>query len=131
MAFGVEARLPFLDHRLVEFVYSLEASHKIRDGWSKRVLRESMDGILPDAVRWRADKMGFVTPEAFWFRTTLRDPAREILEDVRTRARGYLDVDAALRAFDEHAAGRADHSPAIWRWLNVELWCRMFLDQPT
>jgi asparagine synthase (glutamine-hydrolysing) len=131
MAFGVEARLPFLDHRLVEFVYGLDESQKIRDGWTKVVLRDAMDGILPDAVRWRADKMGFVTPEAFWFRTTLRDPAREILADRRTRARGYLDVDAVLRAFDEHAAGRADHSPAIWRWLNVELWCRMFLDQPT
>ena len=128
MAFGVEARLPFLDHRLVEFLYGLGADHKIRRGWTKAVLREAMDGILPEEVRWREDKMGFVTPEDLWFRTSLREPARDILSDARTRARGYLNVDAALRALNAHVAGQTNISNTIWRWLNLELWCRRFVD---
>jgi len=128
MAFGVEARLPFLDHRLVEFLYGLDAGHKIRQGWTKAVLREAMEGILPDQVRWRRDKMGFVTPEDQWFRTSLREPARDILSDMRTRTRGYLNVDAALCALETHVAGRTNISNTIWRWLNLELWCRRFVD---
>jgi asparagine synthase (glutamine-hydrolysing) len=129
MAFGVEARLPFLDHRLVEFLYALGADHKIRQGWTKVVLREAMEGILPDEVRWRKDKMGFVTPEDQWFRASLREPARDILSDARTRTRGYLNVDAALRALDAHVAGHTNISNTVWRWLNLELWCRRFVDQ--
>lgn len=129
MAFGIETRLPFLDHRLVEFLYGLEPELRIRHGWTKAVLREAMAGVLPDDVRWRADKMGFVTPEDAWFRTSLREFAREILSDARTRARGYLNVDAALREFDAHAAGLKTLSFTVWRWLNLELWCRCFLDQ--
>jgi asparagine synthase (glutamine-hydrolysing) len=129
MAFGIEARLPFLDYRLVEFLYGLEAGHKIRGGWTKAVLRDAMAGILPDEVRWRADKMGFVTPEDVWFRTSLREMAREVLADSKTRARGYLNVDAALLEFDAHVAGRKNISFTIWRWLNLELWCRRFVDR--
>src|SRR5207249_6109379 len=79
MAFGVEARLPFLDYRLVEFLYGLAPELKIRNGWTKAVLREALDGVLPDEVRWRVDKMGFVTPEDIWFRTSLREMTRDIL----------------------------------------------------
>ena len=129
MAFGIEARLPFLDYRLVEFLHGLDSGLKIREGWTKAVLRDAVQGILPDEVRLRPDKMGFVTPEDVWFRTSLRDLARDVLSDSRTRARGYLDVDAALKEFEAHAAGRKNISKAIWRWLNLELWCRRFLDQ--
>jgi asparagine synthase (glutamine-hydrolysing) len=129
MAFGIEARLPFLDHRVVELLSGLDPTHKIHLGWTKAVLRDAMEGILPDEVRWRVDKMGFVTPEDRWFRNSLREMAREILTDARTRARGYLNVDAALRAFDAHVAGRKNIGATIWRWLNLELWCRRFLDQ--
>jgi asparagine synthase (glutamine-hydrolysing) len=128
MAFGIETRLPFLDYRLVEFLYRLDPAQKIRSGWTKAILRDDMAGILPEEVRWRTDKMGFVTPEDIWFRTSLRDWAREILSDSRTRARGYLNVDAALQEFEAHAAGRKNISFMIWRWINLELWCRVFLD---
>jgi asparagine synthase (glutamine-hydrolysing) len=130
MAFGIETRLPFLDYRLVEFLSRVPASGKIRGGWTKAVLRDAMEGILPEEVRWRVDKMGFVTPEDQWFRTTLRDLMREVLTDPRTRARGYLNVDAALREFEAHLAGRKNLAFTLWRWLNLELWCRRFLDQP-
>jgi asparagine synthase (glutamine-hydrolysing) len=128
MAFGIETRLPFLDYRLVEFLYQLDAAQKIRSGWTKAILRDAMVGVLPEEVRRRTDKMGFVTPEDLWLRTSLRDWAREILSESRTRARGYLNVDAALHEFEAHAAGRKNISFIIWRWINVELWCRVFLD---
>ncbi len=129
MAFGIETRLPFLDYRVVEFLYSLEARQKIHRGWTKAVLRDAMEGILPEEIRWRVDKMGFVTPEDVWFRTSLREMAREILTDPRTRTRGYLNADTALLEFEAHVAGRKNISFTIWRWLNLELWCRRFLDR--
>ncbi len=75
--------------------------------------------------------MGFVTPEAQWFRGALSDYVREVLSDRRTCERGYLNTQEALRAFDAHVAGRVNLSRAIWRWLNVELWCRRFIDEPS
>ncbi len=131
MAFGIETRLPFLDYRLVEFLYGLKPELKIRNGWTKAVLREALAGVLPDEVRWRTDKMGFVTPEDIWFRTSLREMTRDILSDARTRARGYLNVEAALKEFEAHEAGRKNISFTIWRWLNLELWCRAFVDHPS
>jgi asparagine synthase (glutamine-hydrolysing) len=62
MAFSIESRLPFMDYRLVDFAFSLGKSYKIRDGWSKWVLRQSMSGILPEEIRLRRDKKGFPTP---------------------------------------------------------------------
>jgi asparagine synthase (glutamine-hydrolysing) len=129
MAFGIETRLPFLDYRVVEFLHRLDAGLKIHNGWTKAVFREAMVGILPEEVRLRADKMGFVTPEDVWFRTSLREMARDVLSDSRTRTRGYLNVDAALHEFEDHLAGRKNISFTIWRWLNLELWCRRFVDQ--
>jgi len=129
MAFGIETRLPFLDYRLVEFLYGLGPELKIQRGWTKAVLREAMQGILPEEVRRRSDKMGFVTPEDMWFRTSLREMARDVLSDSRTRTRGYLNVDAALHEFEDHLAGRKNISFTIWRWLNLELWSRRFVDR--
>ena len=128
MAFGVETRLPFLDYRLVEMLFGLDNSFKIHDGWSKCVLRDAMTGILPEQVRLRTDKMGFVTPEDIWFRTSLQGLARDVLQDPRTAQRGYLNVTEALKEFHAHVDGRKNISPVIWRWVNLELWCRSFLD---
>jgi glutamine phosphoribosylpyrophosphate amidotransferase len=84
---------------------------------------------LRDELRTHGHWFRFVTPEDVWFRTSLREFARDILSDARTRRRGYLNVDAALREFDAHAAGRKNLSFTIWWWLNLELWCRGFADQ--
>ena len=129
MAFGVETRLPFLDHRVAEFLYGLGPALKINRGWTKVVLREAMQGILPEPVRCRADKMGFVTPEDQWLRTTLQGLVRDVLSDPRTRVRGYLNVGAALQVFDDHVGGRKNIGRTIWRWLNLELWCRRYMDE--
>jgi asparagine synthetase B (glutamine-hydrolysing) len=66
MAHSREVRLPFLDHRLVEFVFSLPDEMILKDGWTKLILRESMDQILPSEITWRVDKIGYETPQSDW-----------------------------------------------------------------
>lgn len=68
MAHAIETRLPFLDHRFVEAALALPDNLKIRDGWSKWVLRKTMEKQLPPQVVWRKDKIGFEAPENLWFK---------------------------------------------------------------
>jgi asparagine synthase (glutamine-hydrolysing) len=128
MAFGVEARLPFLDHRLVEWAYGLDKAWMLRDGWTKILLRESLGGILPPVIQWRSDKMGFATPEDEWFRGELGLVLGDCLADQRTKTRGYLDIGGASQVWQSHRHSRAALGPTLWRWLNLELWCRRFVD---
>ena len=71
MAHGVEVRLPFLNHELVEFVFSLPSSFKIREGWTKWLLRRAMEDVLPEAITWRRDKTGYETPQRNWMEDPL------------------------------------------------------------
>lgn len=66
MAHSREVRLPFLNHELVEFIFSLPASYKVNEGWSKYILRKSMQGVLPDEITWRKDKIGYEPPQNKW-----------------------------------------------------------------
>ena len=129
MAFSIETRLPFLDYRLVEFVFSLPMKFKIKEGVTKIILRETMEGILPEEVRNRMDKMGFVTPEADWFKTTLRDPISEIFNSKSFSERGIFNIAYVLRAFQDHCNGKMDNHSMIWRSVNLELWLRTFVDK--
>lgn len=129
MAHSIETRLPFLDYRLVEFVFGLPAKFKIRRGVTKIILREAMEGVLPEGVRNRMDKMGFVVPEADWFRNELRDFIDDILNSNSFSERGLFNLSRIHKAFQDHCDGRADHHTMIWRCVNLELWFRMFVDQ--
>ncbi len=129
MAFGIETRLPFLDVRLVEFVFSLSNDWKLRDGWTKVVLRQSLRGFVPDGILQRVDKMGFATPEDDWFRGDLAAYTRDVLLDSRSRARGYLHIPGIEQELTSHLSGRQSIGSTIWRWVNLELWCRLFLDR--
>ncbi|MDI7261499.1 MAG: asparagine synthase (glutamine-hydrolyzing) [Thermodesulfobacteriota bacterium] len=129
MAYSIETRLPFLDYRLVEFVFGLPMEFKIRGGVTKIILRKAMEGILPEEVRNRMDKMGFVTPEADWLRTTLRDPIREIFNSKSFSERGIFNIANVHRAFQDHCNGKVDNHSMIWRCVNLELWLRTFVDK--
>lgn len=129
MAFSVETRLPFLDYRLVEYVFSLPIGQKIKEGTTKVVLRNAMKNILPEEIRNRRDKMGFVTPEDIWFRTILKDQVYEIISSRSFSNRGYFVIGEVKKAFDKHCAGKINISPMIWRWVNLELWLRRFIDK--
>jgi asparagine synthase (glutamine-hydrolysing) len=128
MAYSIETRLPFLDYRLVEFVFGLPVKLKIEEGITKVILREAMKGVLPREIVNRMDKMGFVTPEAIWFRSTLKGPIEAILNSKSFSERGIFNVSYVHEAFRKHCNGKADNHAMIWRCVNLELWLRTFHD---
>jgi len=128
MAFSVEARLPFLDHRLVEWLAGLPADFKLRQGVTKVLLREAMAGILPEAVRLRSDKMGFVTPEDRWLRVELRPQIEAMLDSDSVRSRPYWRQAALKGWYRRYCDGQLAIGPVVWRWINLEGWLRRFHD---
>jgi len=87
-----------------------------------------MKDILPGKVRNRMDKMGFVTPEDIWFRTCAKNKILEIIDSDRFRKRKYFNVPEVKKEFEGHCKGEKNISSAIWRWINLEMWFRKFID---
>ena len=128
MAFSIESRVPFLDHRVVEFLATLPLHQKIRHGITKFVLRKAIQGLVPEAIRCRMDKMGFVTPEEVWMKESLRPFVLAILTSPSFRARKYWDADKVHASYTSYLEGRSAYSPEIWRIVCTELWLRMMFD---
>ncbi|MEM2045698.1 MAG: asparagine synthase (glutamine-hydrolyzing) [Candidatus Caldarchaeum sp.] len=128
MAFSREVRLPFLDHRLVEFLFSIPVDQKIRQTTTKFILRNAISGVVPEEIRQRKDKLGFAPPEALWMKGPLRAWIDEILRSPRFRQRGWLDPKAVDRVWEEFLNGRDTWHSLIWRWVSLEIWARVFLD---
>ena len=128
MAASIESRVPFLDHKLVEYAATLPDQWKLNGWTTKRILRESMRGLLPDSILNRP-KMGFPVPFAGWTRGAWNDVARDVLLDRRSRERGLIDPQAVDSLLTDHAAGRTEGGDRIWSLLNLELWHRTFIDQ--
>jgi asparagine synthase (glutamine-hydrolysing) len=120
MAHSVEARLPFLDYRLVSMVFQLGPDWKLRGPWNKYVLRAAMRGCIPESVRTRPDKMGFPAPAGRWFRTVLYEPMQDLLSSEATRTRGLYDVDAIRRDFQRHLEGKIDISDQLFTIAQLE-----------
>lgn len=129
MAHGVEARLPFLDHRLVEFCLGLPEEFKLADGWTKRVLREGMRGRLPETVRTRRDKLGFATAEEVWLRGPLRPAFTRLVDDAVDAAGGIL-TPAARDKTHRVLAGEEPFGFLIWRFISFGAWLKAFSVQP-
>jgi asparagine synthase (glutamine-hydrolysing) len=128
MAFSVESRVPFLDPRLVEYIFSLPADAIIGGGWNKRVMRQALTGILPEKVRNRRWKVGFTTPEMAWL-VARKDLVNDIFDSESFRSRPYFDAGAVKEAFARICDGEAEETLAIWRALNLEIWLRVFFDR--
>jgi asparagine synthase (glutamine-hydrolysing) len=128
MAHSIEARLPFLDYRVVELMFSLEPHYLIRDGRAKTVLREALSDLLPPIVRDRTDKVGFSTPEARWLRGNLGRFAADVLSSRACRDRGLVNTAAALTQLRRLREGAPQAGFPLWRAVAVELWARAFLD---
>ncbi len=128
MAFSIEARVPFLDRRLAEFVFGLPADQRIRDGLTKYVLREATRGVLPEPIRARTDKMGFVTPEIVWFQERLAQFARVAMEDAPSQVRVYLNPPEIEKMIREAETANATKTTVnrLWRVLNLCLWFKVF-----
>jgi asparagine synthase (glutamine-hydrolysing) len=127
MAASIESRVPFLDHRLVEFSTALPDRLKIRGWTTKYVLREAMKGLLPEPIL-RRGKMGFPVPLGRWFRQDFRPLLDELVVGERTVARGLFRPEFLQRLVQEHVAGSANHAERLWTLVNFELWQRHFLD---
>jgi asparagine synthase (glutamine-hydrolysing) len=119
MAFSVEARVPFVDYRLVEFSLTATAGLRIRDGWTKWILRRAMRGVVPDEIVWRRDKVGFETPERPWV-LRLVSVWPEVFAD-GARVGEFLDLPAVRGRVDAWTRGAGD-TRAVWRWMNLEKW---------
>lgn len=125
MAFSIETRTPFIDYRLVEFVFSLPACYKIHHGWTKYLLRTGTRSLLPEKIRWRKDKMGFPTPEKTWLQQS-SDLVRNIFASGNPLlSEQYLDRKSILANLDQILNDRnISGFSALWRPINLELWLR-------
>ena len=122
MAHSIEARVPFLDHRLVELAFRLPGESKVRGADTKRVLREAMKGVLPEPIRTRRDKLGFRADPGAAARFALAH--RDALAANATAAESrWFDADA-VRAFIDAAQTDPALDFPLWRIINVKLWAR-------
>jgi len=127
MAWGLEVRCPFLDHRLVEFARNIPARFKLSALRGKRILRRAFRDALPAKVR-RRKKAGFGVPLGRWFRGELKGMLEDALLGPKAASRGILRPEAVKSLVEEHQAGRADHSAKLYALLFLELWWRKFMD---
>jgi asparagine synthase (glutamine-hydrolysing) len=129
MHFSIETRLPFLDPRLVEYVASLPMCFKIRGGWTKRVFRDAMQGILPKEIRRRRSKIGFETPQQSWL-LELSDKIDNLLSS-EVKSSKFVNIDALLELLRTAKKKRlsAIDSSILWRCVILELWLREFFAQ--
>jgi asparagine synthase (glutamine-hydrolysing) len=126
MATSLESRVPFLDHKLVEFTARMPDTMKLRGGTTKYVLRESMKSVLPEKILSRP-KMGFPVPIGSWFRGPFKSVIDEYVLGERALSRGIFAPDFVRKLVSLHQAGE-DHSERLWSLLNFEIWQRRFFD---
>jgi asparagine synthase (glutamine-hydrolysing) len=131
MAHSVEARVPYLDPRLVQFVNRMPSRYKLRGNFEKYLLRRSMRGILPEAILQRR-KQGLGTPLIPWFRRGLYDVARDLLSPQNLRARGIFEERVVERLFRSSRDVRLHREDLgkLFKLVMFEIWHRLFLDRP-
>jgi asparagine synthase (glutamine-hydrolysing) len=129
-AFGLTHRLPFLDHRLVEFMFRVPPAMKYKDGVTKHLLREATKGLLPEETRTRVKKTGWNAPAHQWFSGKGAAPLMDLIRSTSFRERGIYDaaeVERLARAHHEIVstnAPRENHMMFFWQLVNLELWLR-------
>jgi asparagine synthase (glutamine-hydrolysing) len=126
MAYGVEARAPFLDPALVELACSMPSAMKLRGFTTKYALKRALAGRLPPEILTRR-KQGFGVPVAQWLRGPLRARLEETLDPARVRRIGLLDPERVSSLVGEHLAGQRDHRKVLWSLLVFELWREAYL----
>lgn len=128
MANSLESRLPFMDYRIVEFVFKLPANYKIGSGKGKILHREAMEGIVPDYILKNQIKFGFESPlHEIFSRIDDKSPRSVLLSD-KCISRGLFSKDKLINSFNLQINGKANYSRYFFRMLSVELWFRKFID---
>ena len=128
MAFAREARVPFLDYRLVEYVAGLPLNLKLRDGWTKYCLRRGVQSLVPDSILRRRDKIGFATPEDDWFRQFLKDDIRHTFAQAVLLSE-FVKIPELQRHFEAYLLGQRPllSGEFFFRFFILEQWARSFL----
>ena len=130
MAASVESRVPFLDHKLVEFTARIPAEYSIAGMAGKFILKQAVEDLLPQSIVYRK-KMGFPTPWEYWLAGPQLDDLQQMLLESRSLERGLFRPETARRIFSEHRNKLRDHGNRIWRLLNLEIWQRVYVDGET
>jgi asparagine synthase (glutamine-hydrolysing) len=125
MAHSIEARIPFLDYRLVEFIMGLPEDYLIHNGYRKRILRDSMKGILPEKIRLRADKMGFETPEEFWVQVENPEFFRKMVKKSLYPLQNVINNDIN-EILEKQINGTERYNHLIWRIICLARWVEIF-----
>lgn len=126
---SLEARVPFLDYRLVERVLSQQATQIIQKGMTKFILRQAMKDSLPEKIRLRQDKIGFGTPQDEWFRKTLfQQYINDLLNDGSLTNRNIIDTIKAKNIYQKHVDRKGNYGKEIWKWIHLEQWYKEFID---
>ena len=127
MAHGLEARSPFLDHELVEFLAKVPATLKVQNSQPKHLMRKLAAGYLPASILQR-EKQGFMLPVAYWFRTELFPLVSQMLKDSYFVKDGWFRREYIQQLLDEHRTNRYDHHVRLWMLLNLELWHQLYIE---
>ena len=126
MKFGLEARVPFLDHRLVEFTTSLPIDYLDGRNESKKIMVHGLSELLPEAIRNRKDKKGFITPEELWFKKDYSEQFIALFKKYNGYTHGILREKEVLYYFNQVMAGKAAFDYTYWRLISLGMWMKVF-----
>ncbi|GJL65035.1 MAG: asparagine synthetase [glutamine-hydrolyzing] 1 [Nitrospirales bacterium] len=127
MSNSLEARVPFLDDKLVSYTMGIPWQDKVRFGEPKQILKKSVEGLLPDEIIYRK-KMGFAAPMAQWLRSDFGNEVEEKILNSKIMERGFFDVAYIEGLIYEHRAGKNDYSLYIWTIYNLVAWYDFWID---
>ena len=127
MSTSLEARVPFLDHELVEFSMDIPEEWKVRNGQAKYILKRAVEGIIPNDIIYRK-KMGFGAPMSQWLRGSFGRAAESRIRESKLMSRGYFRMDYIERLFAMHRSNKADTSLYIWTLFNLCAWYDYWID---
>lgn len=122
MAYSIESRVPFLDHRILEFVFSLANKYKYDKGWTKTILRKGLNEFVPEKITKRTDKKGFVTPgEVKW----LRGPLKNYVEEINLSNLPMLREEKARKIIRDYKRGDNTNAKMVWRLAMLNKWVNL------
>jgi len=127
MAASLELRVPFLDHRFLDFSAKMPSKYRFKKYQNKYILKKAMEGFLPNEILYRK-KLGFPTPLSVMFKGELYDFVAQIIDSQESHERGYFNPLEIKRILKEHKNGVEDHHRVLWQLLVLELWHKEFID---
>jgi len=128
MANSLEIRVPFCDHKLVEFVAKIPISLRMRGLTTKYIFKKAMSNLLPDSILTRK-KMGFSIPIGLWLQNNLKELTSKVLAKEKIKKQGFFNIDYINKLLSFHYSGKRDYSLHIWALLFFELWYQMYIEE--